>query len=236
VGILSDSIPAASDALTDAEAILPVPIRVRKGTLPDFVARLLHQQRVGLPPTLYFRPKPNHGTYKQLFGHGPRHGNQFRALCSGEEVHVPTLGTLAGGSYRVSVCESFTYNQTWMSLPQVTYDRDRFLFVVAAPCDPEFRGAGRPVPEVRLPRFTQAGPQPMPTNADPDADPIRFAVLTLHAALHGREVPTVQDWDATEVPDATSRLFRAKLSREKNNGWGWSDAFQSPRNYRQENP
>jgi hypothetical protein len=150
------------------------------------------------------------GASVEEFIRGTRRGRGqaiFRELINGGTVRAVgarNTTVLEGGSYRVTVCEEL--------YPGRSDPIDRYVFALglvapASDADPV-------LPRVRLPETWIPGPQPMPAAAaaDPDANPMRFTLMTGHAALHGRAVPTDADWVATAEPARASAWIRDLLA------------------------
>jgi hypothetical protein len=195
-GLVGASGSGKLSTMNAADLILAPPNQTGTGTLSWYAEHLLGEQGAGLPATAHIQLTHGFSIAHHLFHDGPRIRKQFRDLYAGKTISRPRGKQLTGGTYRVAVREGiYPSSAAWLTRPQFKAEFDRFVF---GPGLGHF--CGKPVdwvPKVELPADWLPGPQPMPPAADPDAEPTRFTVLSAHAALHGRSVPTDADWAAT---------------------------------------
>lgn len=222
VGVIGKTGDGFSITKNHAEALLPpIGAFVCRGTWQGFAAA------AGRDPhsTLNFFLD---GVSLRHVLKGPATRRQMEALLDSDEI-VHTKYGLSAGTYRVTLRESIYPPSLsgWVFMRQNIPFASRYLLASLAYCP--FRGevATRYKP-FTIPETDWSGvpdgPLPMPPRAQAAADQLRsgagdavdlaylklrFTVLTAHAALLGRTVPTDEDWDATESVMHVSRSMAA---------------------------
>ncbi|TXH11043.1 MAG: hypothetical protein E6R04_03625 [Spirochaetes bacterium] len=193
------------------------------GTWQGFAARMFDEKL----DTLAFNLDTGCSTRKLITRYGGNSRKQMEAILDGGEIVHPKYGRKAG-TYRVTVRESiYPSEYLWLFSSDTVRSGHTAKFLLADIRWSPYREdhSGIPKPFVTVPDWKSVpdGALRLPPTArdvanaymkgggvsvERDYVALRFQVLTAHAALHGRTVPTDDDWDATaEVMRMSRTLF-----------------------------
>lgn len=237
-----------STTFATAQEMLALPSdEVMTGTWRGF-AKHLNSRRLGADfPGLDFHLDSGLSLRNVLYRYGTTASKQMESMLDSGEITHKKYGREAG-TYRVTLRQSIYPPSVsgWLFMREKVQRgyAAKFLFADMRYCPYRSREAClaglRFVPPTITPANWSVVPDgrlPMPTSAQDAANKyfggmgslldleqlkLRFSVLVAHASLHGRTVPTDDDWDATEEVMHVSRSLAANYY-ERAHKWRYSE-------------